>query len=67
MITIIDMVTGKITKQSSGQDGPAEQVVPYRLPAVPMLQEITLQAEHRANGIPADLVTTSVDKFLRNR
>jgi hypothetical protein len=67
MITIIDMVTGKITHKGDGKREPAEQAVPYELPTTPMLQEITIQANEKTAAIPADLATIAVDEFLRNR
>ncbi len=67
MITIIDMVTGKIVQSGNGQVESVNKAIPQELPAAPMLQEITLQIEHKTTVIPADLATISVDEFLRNR
>jgi hypothetical protein len=67
MITIIDMVTGKVVHSGNRQAAPEEKIVPYDLPTTPALQEVTLQTEQRKTEIPADLVTIAVDEFLRNR
>jgi hypothetical protein len=67
MITIIDMVTGKIVHSSKNQTEPTEQIIQYDLPTTPALQEAPLQTEQRKPEIPADLVTVEVDQFLRNK
>jgi hypothetical protein len=67
MITIIDMVTGKIVHSGKSQAEPAEQIIQYDLPTTPALQEVALHTERRKPEIPADLVAVAVDEFLRNR
>jgi hypothetical protein len=67
MITIIDMVTGKVVHSGNSQAEPAKQIIQHDLPTTPMLQEVVLPTEQGKPEIPADLATVSVDEFLQKR